>query len=145
METTEETIQRTGATKGPRVTPADLEAVVMHEYYFTALNGISWSTLSPTQDMGEPIDHQIAQSLKMLTMCVLVLRNGFTVVGHAGVASPENYNEEVGKKVARGKALEQLWPILGYQLKNAVWVAAQLNQAEIDAQNSRASTDGMPG
>ncbi len=118
METTEETIQRVGATKAPRITPADIEKSIAREYFFTALNGVAWSSIH--QDAIDP-GPELAQQLKMMTICVLVLENGFTVVGHAGVASPENYNIEVGKKVARSKAVDQLWPLLGYQLKQKLY------------------------
>ncbi|KHQ51102.1 Gp49 family protein [Mameliella alba] len=51
-----------------------------------------------------------------LTVCCLTLRNGFTVTGESACASPENFNAELGRKIARAKAREKLWPLLGFRL-----------------------------
>ena len=52
-----------------------------------------------------------------LTVCCLILRNGFTVTGESAAASPENFNEEIGRKIARQNAREKIWPLEGYLLK----------------------------
>ena len=54
----------------------------------------------------------------LLTFCVLTLRNGFTVTGESACASSDNYNEEVGKRVARQRAIDKIWPLMGYELKS---------------------------
>jgi len=48
---------------------------------------------------------------------VLVLKNGFTVVGESACASPENFNAELGAKIARGNAVAKVWPLMGYAPK----------------------------
>src|SRR5690554_5527607 len=53
-----------------------------------------------------------------VTVCVLTLRNGFTVVGHSACASPENFDEEVGRDIARKNAREQVWQLEGYLLRD---------------------------
>lgn len=55
--------------------------------------------------------------LRYLTFCVLVLKNGFTVTGESACASPENFDAEVGRKVARQNAIDKVWPLMGYALK----------------------------
>ena len=45
-------------------------------------------------------------NLGLLTFCVLVLRNGFTVTGESACASPENFDAEIGRKVARANAVQ---------------------------------------
>ena len=57
------------------------------------------------------------ESLGLLTFCVLVLKNGFTVTGESACASPENFNEELGRKIARANAVNKVWPLEGYLLK----------------------------
>ena len=57
------------------------------------------------------------ESLGLLTFCVLVLKNGFTVTGESACASPENFDAELGRKIARQKAVEKIWPLMGYALK----------------------------
>lgn len=56
-------------------------------------------------------------ALKLLTFCVLVLRNGFTVTGESACASPENFDSEIGRKIARENAINKIWPLEGYLLK----------------------------
>ena len=57
----------------------------------------------------------------VLTVCVLTLKNGFTVTGESACASPENYNEEVGNKIARENAAEKIWVLEGYLLKQRLF------------------------
>jgi Phage protein (N4 Gp49/phage Sf6 gene 66) family len=56
--------------------------------------------------------------LNLLTFCVLVLKNGFTVTGESACASPENFDAELGRKIARGNAIAKIWPLMGYALKS---------------------------
>ena len=62
-----------------------------------------------------------------LTVCCLTLRNGYTVTGESAAASPENFDEEIGKKIARQNAREKIWALEGYLLRqnlsegNVVW------------------------
>lgn len=52
-----------------------------------------------------------------LTVCCLTLTNGFTVTGESACASPENFNEELGRQIARTGAVEKIWALEGYLLK----------------------------
>lgn len=53
-----------------------------------------------------------------LTVCCLTLQNGFTVTGESACASPENFNAEIGEKIAFEQALNKIWMLEGYLLKN---------------------------
>ena len=53
-----------------------------------------------------------------LTVCALTLRNGFTVTGESACASPENFDAEIGRTIARASAREKLWPLLGFRLRD---------------------------
>jgi hypothetical protein len=101
------------ANKAPRVTPADIEAEIVSEHYFTAADGCA----AADAYYGELGDSG-PDALELLTFCVLVLKNGFTVTGESACASPENFNTEIGRKVARANAVEKLWPLLGFRLKD---------------------------
>ena len=116
MDNIEQAIQAAGADKAPRITPADIEANIVGEFYFTAADGYR---SSPCFDpSGRPDDVLPApQSLELLTLCVLVLRNGFTVTGESACASPENFNAEIGRRIARENAIAKCWPLMGYALK----------------------------
>lgn len=109
-QTIEQEIQAKGLT-APRVTPEDVEANIAEEYYFTAEQGAFAAATAPKgSDVVNP-------SLSLLTFCVLVLRNGFTVVGHSACASPENFDAELGKKIARSNARDKIWALEGYALR----------------------------
>lgn len=56
-------------------------------------------------------------ALNLLTIFVLVLRSGFTVTGESACASPENFDGEIGRKVARDNAVQKIWMLEGYLLK----------------------------
>jgi hypothetical protein len=107
----EQEIQAKGLT-APRVTPADIEANIASEWYFTAEDGAH----AVFQD-GEGDPPQYGGPLSLLTFCVLVLRNGFTVTGESACASPENFDAELGRKIARQNAISKVWPLMGYALK----------------------------
>jgi hypothetical protein len=109
--TIEAEIQAKGLT-APRITPADIEANIASEHYFTAAQGVSIARVGTDLPVGVP------EPLHLLTFCVLVLRNGFTVTGESACASPENFDAEVGRKVARANAVNKVWPLMGYELRN---------------------------
>ncbi len=52
-----------------------------------------------------------------LTVCCLTLKNGFTVTGESACASPENFNKEIGEKIAFDNARNKIWALEGYLLK----------------------------
>lgn len=112
------------ASKAPRVTPADVEAAIKTEHYFTAEDGVL-SKLMEDQRAG--VRDSLDCSLGLLTICVLVLHNGFTVTGESACASPENFDAEIGRKVARQNAINKVWPLLGFRLRDRL-MAAQLVQ-----------------
>ena len=111
---TEDEIKAAGANVAPRITPADIRANIASEWYFTAGDGCHG--VQVTGNPGEPSHYDSA--LDLLTFCVLVLKNGFTVTGESACASPENFNAEIGRKVARENAVAKVWPPMGYELKS---------------------------
>ena len=114
----EQEIQAKGLT-APRITPADIEANIASEHYFTAQDGRLGALTNETYVGRErPVegDADLAP-LGLLTFCVLVLRNGFTVTGESACASPENFDAEVGRKIARQNAVSRIWPLMGYELR----------------------------
>jgi len=51
------------------------------------------------------------------TICLLTLKNGFKVIGDSACASVENFDEEMGRNIARSNARNALWPLMGYELR----------------------------
>lgn len=80
----------------PRVTPSRLEEVILTEQY-----------------------HVFPGTF--LTVCCLTLKNGFNITGESACASPENFNEELGRKIAREQAKNKIWPLEGYLLKEHLY------------------------
>lgn len=76
-----------------RVTLADLEAKIVAEEY-----------LHP-------------QTQPHLTICILTLANGFSVLGQSAPADPGNFDSEAGRKFARTNAVGKMWPLEGYLLR----------------------------
>ena len=113
----ERDIKAAGADKAPRITPADIEANIVGEVYFTAADGYRSSPCyDPNGHAHEPLP--APAPLELLTFCVLVLRNGFTVTGESACASPENFNAEIGRKIARESAVDKVWSLMGYELRS---------------------------
>ena len=117
----EQEIQAKGLT-APRITPADIEANIVSEHYFTAADGVAgaFTNAQVAQGRGVYPDEigRLKTELCLLTFCVLVLRNGFTVTGESACASPENFDAEVGEKIARQNAVNKIWPLMGYELRS---------------------------
>ena len=90
-EQIEAEIQAKGKT-APRLTPADIDAAIQHEQ-FHVFPGTT------------------------LTVCALTLRNGFIVTGESAAASPENFDQEIGRKIARDNARNKIWAFEGYLLR----------------------------
>ncbi len=105
------------ASSAARVTPADIEAEIISEHYFTAADGYrSAPCFDPN---GQPTDCLPPPApLELLTFCVLVLKNGFTVTGESACASPANFNAEIGRRIARESAVQKVWPLLGFRLRD---------------------------
>ena len=87
-------IREKGLT-APRVTPQMVEDAIVSEDF-----------------------HVFANST--LTVCCLTLRNGFTVTGESACASPENFDAELGQKIARDNAKHKIWALEGYALRNSL-------------------------
>lgn len=87
----EQEILAKGLTK-PRVTLERIESIILKEEY-----------------------HLLTS---VLMVCILTLANGFEVTGESACASPENFDEEIGKKIARQNAINKVWMLEGYLLKS---------------------------
>ena len=80
----------------PRLTPALIDSVIVDTDYYV---------FPKTQ----------------LTVCCLTLRNGFTVTGESACVSPENFNKEIGEKIAFDNARNKIWTLEGYLLKENLY------------------------
>lgn len=105
------------AAKGltaPRVTHDKIIELIAGEYFFTAEHGVKENFKG--QDSLTQVSGYHSE-LGLLTFCVLVLKNGFTVTGESACASPENFDEQIGRKIAKQNAINKIWLLEGYLLK----------------------------
>lgn len=94
----EQEIQEKGLT-APRITPERIDSIISGEDY-----------------------HVFPGTT--VTVCVLKLENGFTVTGESACASPENFDAELGRKIARTQARDKIWALEGYVLRQKLHEAA---------------------
>lgn len=57
--------------------------------------------------------HRLGETV---TICSITLENGYSVRGESACVNPENYNKEIGEKIAYDNAFRQLWPLFGFLL-----------------------------
>ncbi|WP_046205836.1 Gp49 family protein [Acinetobacter radioresistens] len=108
----------------PRLTPDHIDSVIQSVHYFTAGDGYAGALASSEEFNSLPEGERFInppQQLDLLTFCVIVLENGFTVTGESACASPENFNAKIGQKVAYGNAREKIWELEGYLLKEKLY------------------------
>ncbi len=111
----EQSIEKEIQEKGlnaPRLNPAHIDAQIVAEQYHVFVG-------------------------TTLTVCCLTLRNGFHVTGESAAASPENFNLEIGRKIARENARDKIWALEGYLLKENL-SRANNGKEEADSYTQRA-------
>ena len=125
----EQEIQAKGKTAA-RVTPADIKANIASEFFFTARDGIKGAAAEKGEFSAPHVirhtDAVAETHTRLLTFCVLVLRNGFIVTGESACANPENFDAEIGRKIARQNAVQKIWPLMGYELRTKLAAAEQM-------------------
>lgn len=101
------------ANNAPRVTPADIEAEIVSVHYFVASDAIRHENA-----VHEHKDGWKLGGTQLLTFCVIQMSNGFTVTGESACASAENYSAEIGRSIARENAVNKIWPLMGFRLRD---------------------------
>jgi hypothetical protein len=89
----------------PRVSLSDIEAAIKARYDTNADTAV-----------GDDVP-KVAE-LKLLSICILVMTNGFVVIGKSAPASPQNFDAALGRKFAYEDAIRQLWPLMGFALRD---------------------------
>lgn len=103
---------------GPRVTEQMVESAIVSESYFTAADGLRGASAGkPGESLLPEYVTYPGGPLGLLTFCVLVLTNGYTVTGESHCVSPANFDAERGRRFAREDAVRKVWPLLGFTLK----------------------------
>ena len=92
----------------PRVSLQSMQEKIVNRYDFTA---------------GEVLAAPAGHPLWLLSICILEMENGFMLIGKSAPASPENFNAELGAKLAYEDCIRQLWPLEGYLLRHELYCA----------------------
>jgi hypothetical protein len=95
----EDEIQSKGLN-APRLSPEKIDATIAETQYYVFPNTVT-------------------------TVCCLTLQNGYTVIGKSAPASEDNFDKELGEKIAFANAREQIWALEGYLLKQELHEEAE--------------------
>ncbi len=106
LESTE--VECAAGRTAPRVSLDDIKAAIAGEHYFTAGQALD--------ALGQPV-HTHETQVHTLTICLLVLKNGWTQIGKSAPASAANFDPDLGRKLAYEDAIRHLWPLMGFNLR----------------------------
>jgi hypothetical protein len=62
-----------------------------------------------------------------VTICNLILENGYSVRGESACVDPRNFDMEIGRQLAYRDAINKIWPLEGYLLAECRFQAGHLN------------------
>lgn len=110
LEVTDDLSKASAKSPATRVSLDDIKANISAEYFLTGDKAVE----------GMPVHPDLA----VLTICILVMKNGFTIIGKAAPADPTNFNPGLGRTFAREDAMRQAWPLMGYALREKLRAAA---------------------
>lgn len=79
--------------------------------------------VTPEKLRGLISEVRFIQPTGTLMICVVTLKNGFTVTGESACISPENFREDIGRRVSYKNAVDKLWPLEGYRQKDEAYKA----------------------
>lgn len=104
----------------PRVTLKDIEDAIADKFFVNGGNVAAASLAENGVVSALASDQHVDKfpTVKVLTVCLMVMKNGFTVIGKSAPAAPENYNAELGRKFAYEDCIRQLWPLMGFALRD---------------------------
>lgn len=78
----------------------------------------------------------------LLTVCILTLDNGFSAVGKSCCLAPETFDEQVGCDYAFEDAVDQLWELHGYHLRELMaYARTEDGQSALEAIEDAAAAD----
>ena len=90
----------------PRVSLTDLETNIVEKHFLLGAQAVNAAG-----------GFSQFASIDTLTICIIATRNGFTIIGKSAPAHPDNFDPELGRKLAYEDAVRQLWPLMGYALR----------------------------
>ena len=98
-----------------QITPADIEASIASEHYFTAEDGVGRANRGQTSPGGKN-----PAALSHLTYCVLVPKRGDPITAYSLAANPSDITPAIERYIARQKAFNKLGELMAYAAKAAI-------------------------
>jgi hypothetical protein len=100
-----------------------MNKVMTREEVDAALASKDWAAKRVTPEMLE--QEIVAEAYHVfpgttMTICLLTLKNGFSVTGESACAIPANFDAEIGKGIARANAKQKIWAHLGFRLRDQI-------------------------
>lgn len=96
----------------PRVSFDDIKNAIDGAFYMRG------SAILPDAVQTGSVEDRSYGPLDNLTICLVVMKNGFTVIGKSAPASPDNFDETLGMTLAYEDAVRQIWPLMGFALRD---------------------------
>lgn len=92
----------------PRVSLDDIKDAIRSVYYLNGYDAVACTSACRVGDQ---------PALSLFTLCILVMKNNFVIIGKSAPASPENFDTDKGQLFAYEDAVRQLWPLMGFALR----------------------------
>jgi hypothetical protein len=106
----------------PRISLSDIEANIAAQIYLTGFDAakaaVRKSMLGTEVDYDHAARRAVGTAIDHLTICILILKNGYSIIGKSEPAAPENFDANLGRKLAYEDAVRQVWPLMGYELRS---------------------------
>ncbi len=106
----------------PRISMTDIENNIMGVFYQTGDHLLDHAEMKDTTYT----DTTVVERARLMTICTILMKNGYMVIGHSTPASAENYSFDLGKKFAYDNAFRQLYPLMGFLLKTRQYEGGEL-------------------
>ncbi len=118
------------------VTKESIEAKIKSVIYLNVGDGVEATD-------GGTTNQDVLDNLKLVTLCIIILENGFKVEGVSACVDPANYNEDIGRSCAYENAFNKIWEVEGYLLRQAMWEKDETAKALAGfAENSKCEGGG---
>ena len=98
------------------VTKESIREKIKSVYYLNAGSALA---------MMDKIDEADKANLSLVTICIIILENGFKVDGVSACVDPANYNEDIGRSCAYEDAFNKIWQLEGYMLRQSLHEKAE--------------------
>lgn len=115
----------------PRISPEMIKAEIQFVAFSDGYDLLMDAAHSVTDGQGNPLRHrelntaEIGGSLNAFTICMIVLKSGFTVIGQSSPVDPANFSSEIGQRLAYQDAFNKLWGPFGFALKQKLFQQQQ--------------------